>query len=189
MSGTSNLEIDMSAMIEILGKMDSSKNNNSLDTIAKSFGIIAEKYKSLGATNVKFGDKNNKTIIYLSYNFKDLETLNKVLSKGGGIMNSYIIEDTSTNKAKFTKKGKYKLIYDAPIIKNDTLFNNKDIASMKEYYNYTLKFNFATKIKRFKNKSAILSSDNKSIKFSGNMFDILAPNYSTSFKVKLKREK
>jgi len=189
LSGTSNLEIDISAMIGMLANLDSTKNNNSLDTLGKSLSVLAEEYKKLGATNVKFGDKNNKTIIYLSYDFKDIEMLNKLLSsKGNDMLGANFMGDSTTSKAKFINKGKRKLIYDAPQISNDTLFNNKDMASMKDYYNYTLKFNFATKIKSIKSKNAVLSSDKKTVKFSGSMFDIFASGYSTSFKIKLKRK-
>jgi len=187
-SGTSKLEIDMSAMIGMLGDNDSTKIN-SLDTISFAFKKMAEEYKKMGAKNVKFGSKGNNTIYYLSFDFQNIEDLNNLLSsKGSEMLGASFLGDTTSAKAKFIKKGKRKLIYDAPEVKNDTLFNNKEMASMKDYYNYTLKFNFATKIKKVESDKAIISSDKKSFQFSGSMFDVFSPNYTTDFKVKLKRK-
>ncbi|MCF6366550.1 MAG: hypothetical protein L3J35_10155 [Bacteroidales bacterium] len=186
MSGTSNMEIDISALISFMGNMDSLENKNSLDSLDESFATVAEEYKKMGATNVEYGWKNNKTVLFISYDYKDIEMLNKLLSaETGDLLGSKILGD-STEKPKFILKGKYKLIYDAPEVSNDTLFNNKDMESMKDYYNYKLKFNFATEVKKLKSEKAELSSDKKSIEFSGSLFDIFSKDYTTDFKVKLK---
>lgn len=187
-SGTSQLEIDMSAMVGMLGENDSIRNN-SLDTITFAFKKMAEEYEKMGAKNVKFGSKGNNTIYYLSFDFQNVEDLNKLLSsRGSEMMGASFMGDSTTEKPKFIKKWNRRLIYDAPEVKNDTLFNNKEMASMKDYYNYTLKFNFATKIRKLKSDKAIMSSDKKSIQFSGSMFDVLSTDYSTDFEVKLKRK-
>ena len=186
MSGTSNMEIDISALIGFMGSMDSLESQNSLDSLDQSFEEVAKEYKKMGATNVKYGWKNNKSVLYLSYEYKDLDLLNKLLSaESGDMLGSKILGD-STEKPEFIQKGKYKLIYNAPEVSNDTLFNNEEMKSMKEYYNYSLIFNFATEIKKLKSEKAELSSDKKSIEFSGGLFDIFSPDYSTDFEVKLK---
>jgi len=186
MSGTSNMEIDISALISFMGNMDSLENQNSLDSLDESFATVAEEYKKMGATNVDYGWKNNKTVLFITYDYKDIDMLNKLLSaESSDLLGSKILGD-STQKPHFTKKGNNKLIYDAPEVSNDTLFNNEDMASMKDYYNYTLKFNFATEIKKLKSEKAELSSDKKSVEFSGSLFDIYSTDYTTDFKVKLK---
>lgn len=187
-SGVSKLEIDMSAMVSMLGGIDSSKSLTAIDTLSQSLEKVAEEFKNLGAKNIKIGDKNNKTVLFISYEFDNIDVLNNVISANSTSMLNANFTDSSSEKAKFKKKGKHKLTYIAPKIKNDTLLHNKDMEAMKDYYNYTLKFNFATKIKKLKSEKATLSSDKKSIQFSGSVFDILSPDYSTDFKVKLKRK-
>ena len=187
-SGTSNLEIDMSAMVGMLGGVDSSKSLTAIDTLSQSLKKIAEEFEKLGAKNIKFGDKNNKMILFISYEFDNIDVLNKVISANGTNMLNSNFTDTTAEKAKFIQKGKYKLIYIAPKIKNDTLLHNKDMEAMKDYYNYTLKFNFATKIKKLKSEKATLSSNKKTIQFSGSVFDVFSPDYSTNFKLKLKHK-
>ncbi len=186
MSGTSNIEIDISGLIGFMGSMDSLESQNSLDSLDQSFASVAEEYKKMGATHVDYGWKNNKTVLFLTYDYKDIAMLNKLLSaETGDLLGSKIMGD-STEKPEFQKKGKNKYLYNAPEVSNDTLFNNEEMASMKDYYNYTLIFNFASEIKKLNSEKAELSTDKKSIEFSGSLFDIFSPDYSTDFEVKLK---
>jgi len=187
-SGSSYLEMDMSAMVGMLGDVDST-GTNSLDTVFKAFEVMAKEIEKKGAKNVNFGSKNNNTVLFISYDFESIKNLNNLLETNGTEMfGAGLLGDSTKEKPKFTQKRKRKLKYNAPEVKNDTLFNNKEMASMKDYYNYTLKFNFATKIKKLKSEKAVMSSDKKSFQFSGSMFDIFSPNYSTDFEVKLKRK-
>ncbi len=192
MSGTSSLEVDMSQLIDYMSSIDSSNSFNkrkSIDTLDKSFEKIAAKFTENGATNVKYGWKKNKKILFISYNFKDINTLNKMLAlnETGELFGGRMGTDSISKNPKFIKKGKRKLSYIAPSNTNDTIFKKADIESMKDYYGYKLKFNFPTKIKALKSEYAKLSPDKKSIEFSGSLFDIYSPDYSMNFEIKLKR--
>ncbi len=192
MSGTSNLEIDMSQLIDYMSNIDSSNSFNkikSIDTLDKSFEKIAAKFIENGATNVKYGWKKDKTVLFISYNFKDISILNKMLdlNETGKLFRGRMGTDSTLKNPKFIKKGKRKLSYIAPRNTNDSVFKKADIESMKDYYGYKLKFNFPTKVKALKSEFAKLSPDKKSIEFSGSLFDIYSTDYSMNFEVKLKR--
>ncbi len=197
-SGSASTNIDLGQMIQFMKSMDTTgKGESGIDTIEQSLGKVADKLKETGATNVKFGWNDDKTVISLSYDFKDVEILNKTLSETGtgselfsGMKGMEGLEgltgsDKKKETPKFTVKGKKKLSYDAPEITNDTLFNNDQMASMKDYYKYNLIFSFDRTIKKVDNKNVKLSSDKKSFEFSGSMFDIFAKDFSTDFNVKL----
>ncbi len=185
-SGKSDLEIDLSAFISFMGSMDSLNQNNTLDSLSYTFEKVAAEYENLGAKNISYGWKNNQTMLYLTYEFSDIDLLNKVLAAETGELLGGNFMGNKPEKVKFIKEGKNKITYNAPKVTNDTLLKNDDLAAMKEYYNYTLKFNFASPIKKIDNKNAELSSDKKSLKYSGSLFDIFASGYSTDFKIKLK---
>lgn len=192
-SGTSNLEIDISQLIDYISIIDSTNSFNpkkQIDSLGNSFFEIASKLSENGATNVKYGRKNNNKVLFISYKFKDINTLNNILAtdEAGELFGSGKITRTERSNAKFTKKNKRKLSYNAPEVTNDSLFKKDEIASMKDYYSYKLKFNFATKIKRLTSKYGQLSSDKKTVEFSGSLIDIYSSDYSSDFEVKLKRK-
>lgn len=188
-SGTANTSIDISVMKNLLSSMDSTgEGDNSFDTLDQSLVEVAEKLKRVGAENIKYGWKNDKTVLYLTYDFKNVDVLNKTLSETGSGMDLLGKGASENGTPKFSKKGKRTLIYDAPPVKKDTLWDNSEMESMREYFQYSLQFSFNKKIKRVNNKNAEFNGDMKGFSFSGNMFDILSPDYSTDFKTKLKRK-
>jgi len=164
--------------------MDSTGEDNSMDTLDQTFAEVAEVYRNLGAKNIDFGWNEDSTVLFLSYDFDNVETINKILQEDkesdlfGG--------KKEGSKAQFTVKGKNKLIYEAAEMEEDTTMSSDEMESMKEYYQYKLAFSFEKDIKKMKNENAVMSPDGKSFEFSGSMFDILSEDYSTDFTVKLK---
>lgn len=197
-SGSAATKIDLGQMIQFMKSMDTTgKADSGIDSIEHALDKIADKLKETGVSNIKLGWNEDKTVISLSYDFKNIEILNKTLSETGsgtdilggmkGMDKIKGMTGTDENKKppKFTVKGKKKLIYDAPEITNDTLFNNEQMTSMKDYYKYNLIFSFDRTIKKVNNEHVKLSSDKKSFEFSGSMFEIFAKGFSTDFTVKL----
>ena len=185
-SGTSKISIDMSQAKTFMSGMDSTGKDNSLDTLDKSFAETAELLKKAGAENIKYGWNDDKTILSISYDFKDIETLNRTSREGGDAGEIITGKAGSEKKAEFFGKGK-KFTYKAPEkTEKDTLFNSDEMAGMKDYFKYTLKFSFDRQVKKYDNKNAVLSADKKEIIFSGNMSDMLKEGYTTDLNVKLK---
>ena len=148
-SGTASTTIDLKQMIQFMKSVDTTgKADSGIDSIEQSLEKVAEKLKETGVTNIKYGWNDDKTEMSLSYDFKDIDVLNETLSKTGSGSELFgggdVFSDSDGKKEfpKFTVKGKKKLIYDAPEIKNDSIFNNEQMVSMKDYYKYSLVFSF-----------------------------------------------
>jgi hypothetical protein len=188
-SGNAKTSIDLAMFKSFMNNLDSTgSGNNSLDTLDQSMAEAARQLEAMGVENVQFGWNEDKTILYLSYDFKDIETLNKAMSSeqtGTKLFNSSIASDS---KARFEAKGK-KFFYDSPeILENDTLFNSEGMSSMKDYYKYNMIFTFEREIKSFDNKKATLSDDKKSVVFSGSIADMFAKGSSFDINIKLKKK-
>ncbi len=189
MSGTSTTQVDMSQLIEFMAGMDSTgEGDNSMDTLDQTFANAAATYQQLGAKNVKYGWNDDSTVLFVSYDFDNIDVANKILESG---TDADMLGGTTTGKeggkkAQFKAKGSKQLSYKAPEFANDTLMNNEEMASMKDYYQYKLSFSFEREIKKLDNKNAVMTPDSKSFEFAGSMFDILSPDFKTDFKVKLK---
>lgn|GEM_PF-1319058 len=183
-SGDAKTSIDLSMLKGFMSGLDSTGNDNSLDTMDRSLAEIADALKLTGVENVQYGWNNDKTVLFISYNFKDIETFNKAAGAEQQGSTLLSMDRSSNDKIRITAKGK-NFFYDSPeITKEDTIFNSESMASMKDYYKYKLILNFDRKIKRLDNKKAVLSEDKKSIEYSGNIADMFAKG--SSFDVHLK---
>ncbi len=187
MSGNSTAMVDVSQMKEFMSGMDSTGNDNSMDTMDQSFAKVAETYRQLGAKNIEYGWNDDSTVLFISYDFDNVDVVNKVMASGADSeLMGGATPKTDGKKAEFKAKGEKKLSYTAPDFAKDTTMNSEEMASMKDYYQYKLSFTFEREIKKLDNKNAVMAPDGKSFEFSGSMFDILSPEYKTDFKVKLK---
>ncbi len=192
-SGTTETNIDLSSMINLIKSSDTTGNSdNSFDTLTNTFAGIEEELDNLGAKNINLEWNENHTIITLSYDFDNIDMLNKITNKID-IINLLSLneepgkeEKKSKEIQKFTIKGKKKFIYNQPILENDTLFSGENSDAMNKYYKYKLIFSFDNEIKNINNKEAELSKDKKSISFEGNLFDLTNEENKTNFKIKLK---
>jgi len=186
LSGTATTTIDMTALMEFMESMDTTESSNSLDTLDENFAESAEQLKELGAENVEYGWKGEgKNIIFLSYEFDDIETLNTILASqdattgltGGG--------DSDGPKAKFENRGKRKLIYKAPEMNDSELANNEEMESMAEYYKFKTIFTFDRRVKQLDAKAYELSENKKKIMQEATLKEMLSDDYSQDFEVKL----
>ena len=186
LSGTYRFEIKMSDLINMMQSMDTTgKAISSLDTLNQSFKKLTNNYKNAGAKNIKIGWKDDKTTIYINFDFENLENLNTILVSSNSESEINFINGNSKTPAKITNKGKRFLSFDFPEFSNDTILL-KNIESMKDYINIETIFSFDRKIKSITNKNAIISDDKKSYKFSGKLDNFLTKNFSMDSDVKLK---
>lgn len=194
MSGTATTQVDLSMMMEFMSGLDTTdSDDNSMDTLDQSLAEAAAEYEALGAKNVEYGWNDDSTVLYVSYDFKDLDHLNELVGSGGGISEMFggKKESDESEKAEAPEFSKGWFFgttfkYDAPDIANDTLFSGDEMASMKDYYQYKLIFSFDQEIKKVDNENAVMSPDGKSIEFSGSMMEMFSEDYSADFKLKLK---
>jgi hypothetical protein len=186
-SGSSKLSIDMSSFLEMMAGMDSSGTSmqemqDSLDFVFKE---SAHKLDSVGVKNINYGWEKGTKILFMSYDFKDLEELNTALN-ASNTQNTAVSKSISDEPhVYFTKKGKKTLMYSGPKSDKD-VSGNKDMESMKDYYKYAVIFNFKRKIKKIDNPNVTLSSDNKRAELKGSMFEIIRPEYNSDITFKLK---
>ncbi len=186
LSGTYKFEMEMGDLINMMQSMDTTgKFMSSIDTLDKSFTEIAEKYKAAGAKNVQVGWKDDKTTMYVNFDFSNIENLNSILKNSGKESGMSLFSGNSDTPGKFTHKGKRDISVDFPEFKNDTV-SMKDLASMKDYISIETIFSFDRRIKSIDNKNAVISDDKKSFKFSGKLDDMLKKDFSTDTHVKLK---
>jgi len=176
----------MGDLINMIQSMDTSGNAmSSIDTLDKSFEEVALKYKNAGAKNVKVGWRDDKTTIYINFDFDNIENLNSVMENSGKESGMKLFPGNSESLGKFTHKGKRNIFFDFPEFSNDTA-SMKDLASMKDYINIETVFSFDRRIKSIDNKNAVISDDKKSFKFSDKLNDMLNKDFSMDTHVKLK---
>jgi len=184
-SGNTRLAIDMGSLMEMMSGMDSSgvKTQDMKDSLDFVFQESKVKLDSLGIKNIKYGWEEGTNILFMSYDFDNIETLNKSLnaSSQGSAFGKTLSSEPHTY---FTLKGK-ELSYKGPKSSND-VSNNADMESMKDYYKYVLIFNFTRTIKKTDNPKFILSPDNKRAELNGSMFEIIRPEFNSDIKFKLK---
>jgi len=185
-SGNTKLSIDMGSLMEMMSGMDSAgvKTQDMKDSLDFVFKESKAKLDSLGIKNIKYGWEEGTNILFMSYDFDNVETLNESLNasnKGNAAFNQTI---SSEPHVYFSRKGKT-LTYKGPKSDKD-IGNNADMQSMKDYYKYALIFNFQRKIKKIDNPNVKLSNDNKKAELNGSMFEIIRPDYNSDINFKLK---
>lgn len=186
LSGKYSLEMKMGDLINMVKSMDTTGNAmTSMDTLDYSFNEVAIKYKDAGAKNVKVGWKDDKTTLYIKFDFKNIEDLNSILKNSEKESSMTFFSGNTESPGKIKHKGKRTLSFDFPEFNNDTI-SMKDLESMKDYIRFETIFSFDRKIKSMSNKNATISDDKKSFKFSGKLNDILNENYTMDTDVKLK---
>ena len=186
LSGTYRLEMKMGDLINMIQSMDTSGNAlSSMDTLDKSFEEVALKYEDNGAKNVKVGWKDDKTTMYINFDFDNIEDLNTIFKNSGKESGMTLFAGNSDSAGKISHKGKRNISFDFPEFNNDTI-SMKDLESMKDYINIETIFSFDRKIKSLNNKNAVLSDDKKSYKFSGKLDKLLDKDFTMDTDVKLK---
>ncbi len=185
LSGNYRFEMKMGDFINMMQAMDTSGNfMSSMDTLDQSFNKISEKYKEAGAKNVNIGWKDDKTTIFINFDFDNTDNLNEILEKTANeSMNMF--GGSSGKFPKITSKGKRNLSFDFPELTNDTL-SEKDLSSMKDYISMETIFSFDRRIKSINNKNAELSEDKKSYKFSGKLDKLMSKDFTMDANVKLR---
>jgi hypothetical protein len=186
-SGTVKSSVDFTMLSNVMKTADTTGKKNSLtDSIDLSFKKAAVQLEAAGTTNVKWGWNDNKTAFYLSYDFKDIETLNKALTTTSPGSESLLGNQSKTKSTTyFIKKGN-KLTYKSAKMEGDSLFHSSQMKTMSEYYKYELIFSFDQKIKKVSSKNAIIQDDGKSIQMKGNLFDLVSPKYDSDLTINLK---
>jgi hypothetical protein len=183
-SGSTRLSFDMGSFVQMMAAMDSA--GNSIETLRDSLnGVFAENAKkmdSLGLKNFKYGWENESFTFALSYDFDNIEMLNRALNSSN--TNSAPLIETMGNKQHlyFTRKGKT-LLYSGP---KSVQESSSEMESMGEYYQYTVVFTFDRKLKKAINPNINISPDNKKVELKGNMFKIIRPDYNSDITFKLK---
>lgn len=186
-SGTTKLSIDMTSFMDMMEGMDSTGTSTEemQDSLDFVFNESAQKLDSVGVKNIQFGWEKDSKILFMSYEFKDLEQLNKALN-ASSTQNTAISNSISKEPhVYFIQKGKKTLTYTGPKSDKD-VSGNKDMESMKDYYKYAVVFKFKQKIKKIDNPNVTLSSDNKQAELKGSMFEIIRPEYNSDITFKLK---
>jgi len=185
-SGNTRLSIDMGSLMEMMSGMDSSgiQTKNMKDSLDFVFNESKFKLDSMGIKNIKYGWEDGSNILFMSYDFDNIETLNKSINasnKGNAAFGKAINSEPHTY---FTLKGK-NLTYKGPKSNNET-GNSPDMESMKDYYKYNIVFTFERKIKKSDNPNFVISPDGKKAELRGSMFEIIKPGYNSDITFKLK---
>ena len=185
-SGSAKIAIDMGKFMDMMAGMDSTGTQSAgmKDSLDFAFKESAEKLEEVGVTNIDYGWQNNDQIMFLSYDFRDIEVLNKAMNASDDGNSSFIKNEDNDDHVYFVRNGKT-LIYEGVKSQNDSL-NSNEMASMKDYYKYKLIFNFDRKVKSLDNPNISLSEDKKKATLSTSLFDVIRPEYNSTIKFKLK---
>ncbi len=173
-SGYVEYIIDYNKYVEMTG----SSMDLDIDSIMKA-SLESDKYNSLeGISDFKFNNDKNRNELNISYNFKNISALNKVIQETSELAYGADEDNTSETKVKkeFIRKGK-KLIYLSPKMEKDS--TTESMESISEFFNYNLIISFDKEIQKVKNENAIISGDRKSVTLKGNLFEILSKEYDS----------
>ncbi len=178
-SGTYTSSIDMSKLIEAMNSSDGADRSftDSLNLILRK---TEEKIKGTGISNLKSGWKNDK-ILFISYDFSNIDVLNKALNNSGISENSTPLEKDFVF---FTLKRKTLTYHGIP--PKETAEGGKDLGVMKDYYKYKAIFSFERKIKKSDNPKYKISEDKHKAVMTAPLFDITKPGFNSKIKFKLK---
>ncbi len=185
-SGTATTTIDMRMLMNTLKSLDTTgttEDNSFQDSISDSFSETKEKLEELGFKNVKFIWFDDGNVFEMSYDFKDIESLNLSLNLDNGISSLAQMGDAN-NKGEFRVK-RNTLYYDSPKIKADTAVS--EMESMKSYYQYELIFRFDKEIKKSYNKNAEITATKKTVVLKGSLFDVFSAEFDSDMKIKLQK--
>ncbi len=185
-SGNTKLSIDMGSLMEMMAGLDTTgtKTKDMKDSLDFVFKESLVKLDSLGIKNIKYGWEEGTYVLFMSYDFDNIETLNKSLNASNQGNAAFSQTVSAAPHEYFSRNGKT-LTYKGPKSANE-MSKNADLESMKDYYKYSLIFNFERKIKKIDNKNVTLSSDNKKAELNGSMFEIISPEYNSDITFKLK---
>ena len=185
-SGTAKLSVDMGMFIGMMKSMDTSSTKNSVaDSLKYTFGESKVKLDSIGASNVKYEWNDSTNVMFLSFDFKDIEMLNISLNATKETNRELTKNKSTEPHVFFIRKGKKTLIYNGSK-KESSGKPSKEMSSMKDYYKYNLIFTFDRKVKSVQNPNVIHTKKTKRVELRGNMFDIMSEKYDSKITFKLK---
>jgi len=181
-SGSYKSAIDMDQLISAMKSMDSSSTEmlDFKDSLDLMLDAANKKLQGIGINNLQAG-WTDKNVMYLSYDFANLDVLNKALN------NSSLGEKKDKSNKYFVffeKKGK-KLIYHG-INPSEVSDEGKDLGVMKDYYKYKVVFTFDRKIKKSNNEKYKISEDRHKATLEAPLFDITKKEFNSSITFKLK---
>ncbi|WP_299456275.1 hypothetical protein [uncultured Microscilla sp.] len=206
LSGTVTSTIDMSMLMALMpkttpGDSSTTKPKSSMpdmsmlmDSLKK--GPQMDKLKDIkGISNFTYNmDKETKKMTF-SYDFKNLDALNKALAQGGtsnpGALMGKNMPGSKPTPAKnkdfkyFVKKGRY-ITYKMPKndMPDDMGKNMQENPMMSgDMVKFEFKISFARKIKKVKTKSAIFKSDNY-IEYKTNIQEMMKQKDPVEIKIK-----
>ncbi len=183
-SGNYSMELDMGDFINMMKSMDTTGNMSSLDSMDQSFNELSEQYKAGGAKNIETGWKDDKSTMFIKFDFENLDILNDILAGAGEESDMFSFAGTK-GTSNFSNKGSKKLIIDLPEFSNDTL-SMDEMEQMKDYLSFETIFSFDREIKKVDNENVLISGDKKSFKFEGNIDDFMKEGFTMDTNVKLK---
>ena len=178
-SGEMKNEIDFSILTALMG-MDST-GTNSLDTLEIVYRETLNKLMNVrGISNQELNWTNDSSKLILSYNFKDIEALNRALAA------SEILGEGKEKNGSFKLKRK-KLTYTTPVFDLDSLKNNENMKTSGDFFNFNLHFTFKDEIKKLSgNKDIDISEDRKNIEASYNLNQLINKEIIREIEFKLK---
>jgi phosphoribosyl-AMP cyclohydrolase len=183
-SGNTKLSIDMGTFMQMMAGMDStgSSTRSMKDSLNIVFDESAQKLKDLGVKNIKLGWEENSDILYMSYDFDNIDILNNALNAANA-QNATISKTISDEPHTYFSRKRKTLIYKGPKSSKDA---PKDMESMSEYYQYALIFTFDRKVKKVDNPNVTLSPDGQKVELKGSMFKVIKTDFNSDIKFKLK---
>lgn len=180
-SGNYSMEFDMSAILEMAMQEDSTMNEDEIweDVNFDSLKLVMEQVE--GISNVVTEAEGG--IIKMSYSFKDIESLNRVLENSdmGDDEQDEMFEALLGSSTYFEAKGK-KLSYNVPSLADLGIADS--LSMYMDMISYNTEFTFDKPVKKVSNEDATVS-DNK-ITLEGNFGELLKGEKNMSFEAKLK---
>jgi len=181
-SGTYINIIDMKMFNDFMA----SSGNETLD-MGVSFKDSLQKYletataeleKVEGISNIKFGWNEANSGPFLSYDFRDIESLNNSIRVSGlsSEFSTMNINKEIFDIPVFTLKGK-KLTYNPPKMEQVNELNGGEMKQMLDFYKYEVAFYFKNGVKKVTNDNVIISEDRKLIELKGNLFEMISPAF------------
>lgn len=173
-SGSAKFSFDIRHLKNYLYSIDSLSTSTLQlkDSIDWIFSQKAFQLNDIGLKNIEMGTSENTNVFYFSFEFDNIDELNKALIAPNNF--SFLAPEwpIDTSQVYFTQKGKESLTYHG-IVSNSRFTITQEMEAMKAYFVFKTIFNLKTPVKSTNNSSYIITNEGRKVEYRNFMLNII----------------
>lgn len=173
-SGSAKFSFDISHLKKYLNSIDSNTVSSIQikDSIDWIFSQKAFQLHNIGLENIELGTNKNVNEFYFSFEFDNINELNKALIAPNNF--SFFITElpVDTSQVYFTLNGNKSLSYTG-IVSNNDFMVTQEMEAMKAYFVIKTIINLKKSVKSTNNSSYIITNEGRKVEYRNFMLNIL----------------